>query len=43
MEDIDGETIDKVEEEIEAREREQDPPEQPPEQAEPVKPTLSRI
>jgi hypothetical protein len=43
MEDMDGETIDEVEEEIEAREGEQDLLEQPPEQAEPVKPTLSRI
>jgi hypothetical protein len=40
---MDGETIDEVEEEIEAREGEQDPLEQPLEQAEPVKPTLSRI
>jgi hypothetical protein len=43
MEDIDGETIDKVEEEIEAQEGEQNLLEQPLEQAEPVKPTLLRI
>jgi hypothetical protein len=43
IEDIDGETIDKVEEKIEAREGEQDLLEQPLEQAEPVKPTLLRI
>jgi hypothetical protein len=40
---MDRETMDKVEEEIEAQEGEQNPLEQPPEQAEPVEPTLSRI
>jgi hypothetical protein len=43
IEDMDRETIDEVEEEIEAREGEQNLLEQPLEQAKPVKSTLLRI